>query len=103
MSNRSLTLLAFGIAIVLTIGGLQQVWFYKWVPPQRIAIWFPLLLIFRLPEEFSRLSVCIVQFPLLATAFSIGIRRWRIIPTLCAVLLGYALCVAVAFATIKPR
>jgi hypothetical protein len=103
MSNRSLTILAFGIAIILTIFGFQQVWLYKWVPPQRIAVWFPLLLIFRLPEEFSRLFVCLVQFPILATAFSIGIRRWKITPTLCAVLLSYGLFVAVAFTMIKPQ
>ena len=103
MSNRSLTILAFGIAIVSTILGFQQVWLYKSVPPQRIALWFPALLILRLPEEFSRLLLCLVQFPILAAAFSIGIRRWKITPTLCAVVLSYALIVAVAFAMIKPR
>jgi hypothetical protein len=98
MSRRGIAIIAFAIAIVLTAAGLEEVWLYKSVPRERIAVWFPLLLIFQLPEEFSRFVVCLIQFPLLAVAFCFGIQRWRFVTALCVVLFSYALCVAIAFA-----
>lgn len=100
MSQRDLRIVAFGIAVALTMGGFKEVCAYKWVPPERIALWFPVLLIFQLPLEL-RLLVCLAQFPMLATAFSLGVRRWKAIPMLCLVLLGYAMLVAVAFSKIE--
>lgn len=103
MNPRNLTILAFSIAAVLTIVGFQQVWLTKWTPPLKDAAWFPLLLILRLPEEFSRILLCLIQFPLFATAFSFGIRRWKVLSTLCVVLFSYALCVLAAVTTIESR
>lgn len=57
----------------------------------------------RLPDEFGRILLCLIQFPLFATAFSLGIRRWKTFPTLCLVLFSYALCVLGAFAVINSR
>jgi hypothetical protein len=99
MSNRSLTKLAFGIAIVLTICGICRVWIYKGVPPGRIAVWYPLMLIFWLPW-WGKALLCSLQFPFFAAAFSIGIKRWKVIPTLCLILFS---CVAAAFAMIESR
>jgi len=103
VSRRSLTILAFVIAGLLTVVGWQQVMIYKQPPIQKVALWFPFLLLIRLPDEVLRVSLTLVQFPLFAAAFALGIRRWRIAPVLAVVLLSYALCLCAAFAILSAR
>jgi hypothetical protein len=101
LTPRNHTRITLALAIILTVAGFQQIWSYKWVPPEKIALWFPILLIIRLPDEIIfRLFLCLIQFPLFATAYCFGIRRFRSIPTLCVVLLSYILCVLAGFTLI---
>jgi hypothetical protein len=103
VSRRSLTILAFVIAGLLTVIGWQQVMIYKQPPLQKLALWFPFLLLIRLPDEILRVLFTLVQFPLFAAAFALGIRRRSVAPVVAAILLSYALCVCVAFAILSSR
>ena len=103
VSRRSLTILAFAVAVLLTVIGWQQVMIYKQPPIQKLALWFPFLILIRLPDEVLRVLLTLIQFPLFAAAFALGIRRWRIAPILAVVLLSYALCVGAAFAILGSR
>ena len=103
MSRRSLTILAFVIAGLLTVIGWQQVMIYKHPPIQNLALWFPFLLLIRLPDEVLRVLLTLVQFPLFAGVFALGIRRWKIPLVIAVVLVTYALCVGAAFAILRSR
>jgi len=101
MTPRNHTIIALALAVILTVAGFQQIWLYKWVPPEKTALWFPVLLIIRLPGVFFSLLLCLIQFPLFAAAYCFGIRRFRAIPTLCVLLLSYILCVLAGFTLIN--
>lgn len=103
MSRRSLTIIAFSIAVLLTVVGWQQVLIYKQPPIHKAALWFPSLVILRVPDEVLRVLLTLIQFPLFAVAFALGIRRWGVAPVVAAVLLCYALCVWGAFAILRSR
>jgi hypothetical protein len=103
LTHRHKSRIAWGIAILLTVAGFQQVWLYKWVSDEKVAIWFPFLFLFRLSDDFLRVLISVIQFPLFATAYYVGLRRFRALPILCAIVLGYALCVIAAYALIKIK
>jgi len=103
MSCRSVTILAFVIAALLTVIGWQQVMIYKEPQLQKLILWFPILILIRLPDDLLHVLLTLVQFPLFAAAFVLGIRRWRIAPVLAVVLLSYTLCVCVALAIFVAR
>jgi hypothetical protein len=91
------------IAAILTAVGWQQVMIYKEAPLQKLAFWFPFLVLVRFSDETLRLLLAFVQFPLFAAAFAFGIRRWRVVPVLAVILLSYAFCVLAAFAILRSQ
>jgi hypothetical protein len=97
MSRRSATIFAFAIAGLLTAVGWQQVMIYKAPPVQKLELWFPFLCFGQFPNEVFRVLITLIQFPFFATAFALGIKRWKSAPVLTVVLLIYALCVCTAF------
>lgn len=101
MSKRGLVVSAFTVAIILTVVGWQQVMIYKTPPLTKAAVCFPSLFLVRFDDELFRVSLTLIQFPLLAGMFTLGIRRWR--PSIVAptVILVYALCVVAAFAIMR--
>lgn len=76
---------------------------YKEVQEEKVAVWFPFLLLVRLPDEISRVVLTLIQFPLFAGAFAWSIRRWRVAPVLAVVLLSYGLSVFLAFAILRSQ
>ena len=103
MSRRALTILSFAVALLLTVIGWQQTLIYKTPPLHKVAIWFPFVLLNPSSDDALMVLLSFIQFPLFAAAFVWGSRRWKVTPTLTVVLLGYGLCVAGAFATLKYR
>ena len=103
MSRRNLTIIAFGLAVVLTLAGWQQVLIYMDPPTHKVTLWFPLLRLIPLPDDLLQVLLTLIQFPLFAAVFALGIRKWRVMPVLIIIVLGYGLCVCTAFAIFKPR
>ena len=102
-SRRWLTISAFALAVLLTVAGWLQVMIYKSVEEEKVAVWFPFLLLLKLPDEIFRVLLTLIQFPLFAAAFAWSIRRWKVAPVLAFVLLSYGLCVCLAFAILRSQ
>jgi hypothetical protein len=92
----------FVIAILLT-------WFGWWFalgrkePPQvPLALWFPVIPLTGV-SGVSMILPSLIQFPLIATLFSFGIRRWSVRAVLAVLALGYVLAAGTAVAIVMSR
>jgi hypothetical protein len=102
MFPRALTIVSFVIAGILTVLGWQQFLTYKAPPVEKVALWFPLLVLIPLPDELLRILLSLVQFPL---HDSFRYRHPPLAPALVliVVLLTYAWCALAALAMVKSR
>lgn len=66
---------AYVLAVTATVIGWSQTLIFKFVPPLPLALWFPLVVVTG-SKMFAAILLSLVQFPLFATAFAIGIRKW---------------------------
>ena len=88
---------AFTVAILATIGGVFDLLSFKITPPILVALWFPPVVLTGV-SGFALLALALVQFPLFATAFAIGIRRWSPGRVLTAIVITYAVLTGLALA-----
>jgi len=96
-SRRSCTVIAFALAITATIVGWSQSMLYKVIPEVPLCLWFPLAVIAARTIS-GAVVLSLMQFPIFAVAFSIGIRRWSAPKVILMLMLFYALSVGFAFA-----
>jgi hypothetical protein len=101
MSRRNITIAAFAIGLVLTVGCLLYVWNHKDTPPVRFALWCPFAYLLNI-TDFGGLFLSLIQFPLLACAFALAIRRWPARWVLATFLATYGLYAAVIIAKLGP-
>lgn len=99
MSRHSYTIIAFVLALAATYAGWVLALSHKIVPRVQLAFWFPTIVITN-PRGLDSVALSLIQFPLLATAFALGIRRWPVgrVATVLAVV--YALLVQIALAIV---
>jgi hypothetical protein len=104
MSRRTLTIIAFTCAVVLTTIGWQQA-MISYAQPRllKLALWFPFDILIQPFGDVPRLSVTLIQFPVFAAAFALGIRRWGAASVTVAVMLVYSLFVAAAVVSLRFR
>ena len=102
VSRRLYIAIAFILAIVATIIGWSQSLNYKITPVVPLALWFPLIILTG-ARELAAVALCLIQFPLFAIAFTVGIRRWPVARVIAALTLTYALLAGIAFAIVRSR
>lgn len=100
MSRRIYTILAFILAVLLTVIGWSQTLVYEECPVNKLALWFPSIEIFNPSDDIHTVFISLIQFPILATLFALGIRRWRVASVLLVLVLVYALLVRIALTII---
>jgi hypothetical protein len=77
MTSSLQRVVAFGVAILLTALGWQQVMIhYVHMSPLKLAVFFPFLVLVGARDTLA-IFLSFVQWPLLAAGFSLGVRRWR--------------------------
>jgi hypothetical protein len=101
MSRHTITIISFVVAIILTALGSHYCWNHKVIPLVRLALWFPFPYLLR-ANEVPGLLLSVIQFPVLASVFSLAIRRWRARWVLAVFVLAYALYAAVVIAILGP-
>lgn len=101
MSRKWLTFWAFALAIAATLVGWSHTLIYYEVQPIATPLWFPLIVITN-ARESGMIFLSLLQFPMFATAFSLGIRKWRVRSVIVLLLATYASLAAAALA-LMPR
>jgi hypothetical protein len=102
VSRRIYIAIAFVLSILATVIGWSQSLNYKATPPGPLALWFPLVVITG-ARELAAVALSVIQFPLFATAFAVGLRRWPVGRVIIVVALTYALLAGLAFAIVRSR
>ena len=102
MSHRTLTILAFVCALVLTAGACWQVMLYKQPPHGALALWLPFIVLLGAHGGLSPF-VALLQFPLLALVFVLASRRFSPRVVLAVMLVLYALCSWAAFLMLQAH
>ncbi|HTS18095.1 MAG TPA: hypothetical protein VMP11_11020 [Verrucomicrobiae bacterium] len=101
MSRRKYIIVAFTVAFLATIIGWSQTLIWKVFPTVLLVVWFPLVVfsdqVVGVPEVGLEVLLSLVQFPLLAICFVIGIRRWSPLSVAVAIMAIYALMVLAAW------
>ena len=100
MSRRTITILAFVVAIILTVLGSHYC-NHKIVPLVRLALWFPLPYLLH-ANEIPGVLLAWLQFPLLACLFVLAIRRWRARWVLAVFAAAYGLYAVAVIARLGP-
>ncbi len=101
MSRRSLAILVFACALLLTLGAWWQVIRYKNPPPGALALWLPFIVLLRAHD--LAFLVWLVQFPSLAGIFVVTSLRWPPQRVIVVMLILYALCSWAAFLMLRAR
>jgi len=102
MPRRTITIIAFVVAVLLTVIGAHYC-NHKILPLIRLALWFPLPYLLH-ADSIPGVLLALVQFPLLAGIFALAIRHWRARSVLIEFLIVYALYAATVIAIIgSPR
>jgi len=101
MSRRAYIIIAFVLAIIVTIIGWSQTFASKTWPPSHTALWFPLNVITNIYGGEKMVLLSLVQFPAFATLFALGVRRWSVSSVSAALGSAYALMVCIAFVIIR--
>lgn len=102
-SRRYIIALAFIVAGLLTLLGWSQTLAYKTFPAQKLALWFPLIVISDAMKNGFELAFSVIQFPLFATIFALCLRRWSVGSAFLATLFFYTVCVLTALSLIHVR
>jgi hypothetical protein len=100
--RRIYIIIAFVVAIAATVIGWSQSLNYKITPIVPLALWFPLIVLTG-AREVEAIALSLIQFPLFATAFAFGIRRWPIVRVLAVLVLTYGLLAGSAYFIVKHR
>jgi hypothetical protein len=100
--HRIYIVLAFVLAVAATVLGWSQSLNYKITPLVPLALWFPLVVILG-ARELAAVGLSLIQYPLFATAFSVGIRRWPVTRVIGVLGLTYVLLAATAFVIVRSR
>ena len=101
MSRRSQQVIAFVIAILLTIVTWQQV--MKWMipaAPLKYALLTPLLIVVGARDALA-VVLSVVQWPLFALGFCAGLQRWKSRVALAVVAVVYIFLAISAFAILR--
>lgn len=101
MSRKWLTFWAFALSIGATIVGWSQTLIYYDIQPIATPLWFPLIVVTN-ARDSGMVFLSLIQFPIFATAFSLGIRKWRMRNVIIVLLAIYASLVAAALA-VMPK
>jgi len=100
--HRPYIVAAFTLALLATIIGWSQSMIHKLVPLGPLAFWFPLVVLTG-ANNFVAVLVSVIQFPLFAISFTFAIRRWAVGKVLAALLLAYAIMVAIAYVSLNAK
>ena len=100
MNRRSSVIVAFVVALVATAVGWSQVMIYKTPPLFPLAAWFPVVVIAK-ASDLGAVILSLLQFPIFAAVFAIGIRKWSGKQVAKALGLVYCLFLVMALAIIK--
>jgi hypothetical protein len=90
------------LAIAATVAGWSQSLIYRVVPQVPLAIWFPTIPLTG-AGGLEMVGLSLIQFPLFAVAFAIGIRRWSMARVVVALVLIYGLMVSIALSIVTSR
>ena len=102
MSRRIYITIAFILAVLATVVGWSQSLIYKITPIVPLALWFPLIILTG-ARDLAAVALSLIQFPLFAIAFTVGIGRWTLARVLAVLMLTYALLAGIAFAIVRSR
>jgi hypothetical protein len=101
MSRRKHIVIAFIFASLATFVGSSFTWGMKVTPAINFVLWFPLFVITNEMTDIlgtvTEVLVCLIQFPIFAIFFTIGIRRWSIMSVTLTIGCVYALMVLIAW------
>jgi hypothetical protein len=102
VAHRVYIIIAFVIALAATGIGWSQTLLYKITPVVPLALWFPLTILTG-ARELEAVALSFVQFPLFATAFALGIRRWPVVHVLGGLVAVYGLLAGSAYAIVAHK
>lgn len=102
MSRRVHIIIAFVVAVAATGIGWSQTLIYMITPVVPLALWFPLIVLTG-AHDVQAVALSLVQFPLFATAFALGIRRWPVVSVLGGLVLLYGLLAGSAYIILEHR
>ena len=102
MSRRIYIIIAFVVAIAVTVVGWSQSMNYKITPLVPLALWFPTVVLTG-ARNLEAVALSLIQFPLFATAFAVGIRRWPVLRVLPVLVLTYGLLAGWAYIIVSRR
>jgi len=88
------------VAIVATVIGWSQSLNYKITPVVPLALWFPLIVLTG-AREVAAVALSLLQFPLFATAFALGIHHWPAVRVLGVLMLTYGLLAGAAYLMVR--
>jgi len=101
MSRRAYIIIAFVLAIAATIIGWSQTFASKTWPPSHTALWFPVNVITNVFGDEMMVLLSLIQFPIFATLFALGVQRWSVAFVSAALGFAYSLMVCIAFMIIR--
>jgi len=102
MTRRTIVVLLL-LTVVATVAGLSQTLIHKTCPPIRMVLWFPLAVIAKnvTHDDLAMVLAALLQFPLLALVFVIGLRGWPVARVLALITFIYTLLAGIAFAIVR--
>jgi len=103
MSRRIYIIIAFVLSILATLVGWSQTFIHKTWPPAHTALWFPLVVFADSYGGVEMVVLSLIQFPVFAILFTLGIRRWRVAAVSSALGFIYALIAGIAFMMVGSR
>jgi hypothetical protein len=102
MARRAYITTAFAFAILATIIGWSQTFIYYVNSPVIPAIcWFPLVVLVQPLGDVEMIVLSLIQFPLFATLFVLGIHRWSVATVLSVLGVVYILMIGIAFLMVR--
>lgn len=102
MSRRIYIIIAIVFAIAVTVIGWSQSMNYKITPLVPLALWFPMIVLTG-ARNLEAVALSLIQFPLFATAFVLGTRRWPVVRVLAVLALTYGLLAGSAYIIVSRR
>lgn len=100
MSRRRYIIAGFCIAILLTCFGWWFALGRKEPPQVPLALWFPVIPLTGVGGG-DMIFPSLIQFPLIATLFAFGTRRWSVRAVLAVLVVGYALAAGIAVVIVR--
>jgi hypothetical protein len=92
VSHRKYVIITLILTLLVTTIGLSQTLIWKVFPTIRLVFWFPVLIftdrLMGYPNAGIEVLLSLMQFPILAICFIMGIRWWR--PSKVLIVIGAA-------------